>query len=138
MLRVIALASFLALAGCHRQASAPGDAPGNFKVEPGDGVVTVSWDQQPGLTYWIFFQAGATVTAASPAASLIFDAQSPRVIGPLANGSQYAFVRNATNHDSRRGPSPPELSAVPRLAGAPWASGAALRRPPKHRHALGY
>ncbi|TMH77493.1 MAG: hypothetical protein E6H51_05055 [Betaproteobacteria bacterium] len=138
MLRVIALASFLALAGCHRQASAPGDAPGNFKVEPGDGVVTVSWDQQPGLTYWIFFRAGATVTAASPAASLIFDAQSPRVIGPLANGSQYAFVMNATNHDSRGGPSTPVVSAVPRLAGATWASGAPLGSPPQNLNGVAY
>jgi len=126
MFRVIALASFLALTGCHRQASAPGDAPGNFTVESGDGQVTVSWDQQPGLTYWIFFQLGATVTAASPAAPLIFDAQSPRVVFPLANGQQYAFVMNATNHDSRAGPSTPVMTQTPRLAGASWTSGLPL------------
>src|SRR5205809_7777500 len=124
MLRVIALASFLALAGCHRQASAPGDAPGNFKVEPGDGVVTVSWDQQPGLTYWIFFQAGSTVTAAAPGVPLIFDAQSPRVVFPLTNATQYAFVMNATNHDSKAGPSTPVALAVPRLARPKWTTGA--------------
>jgi len=138
MFRLIALASLVALAGCHRQASAPGDAPGNFKVEPGDGVVTVSWDQQPGLTYWIFFQAGGTVTAGSPAAPLIFDAQSPRVIGPLANGSQFAFVMNATNHDSRGGPSTPVVSAVPRLAGATWTSGAPLGSPPQNLNGVAY
>src|SRR2546425_8013185 len=135
MLRVIALASFLALAGCHRQASAPGDAPGNFKVEPGDGVVTVSWDQQPGLTYWIFFQAGSSVTAAAPGVPLIFDARSPRIVFPLVNGTQYAFVMNATNQDSKAGPSTPVVLAVPRLAGAKWTSGAALGGPKLKRGA---
>lgn len=126
MLRVIALVSLVALAGCHRQADAPREAPSGLNVEEGDGQVTVSWDQQPGLTYWIFFQAGGTVTAAAPGVPLIFDAQSPRVVVPLANGTQYAFVMNATNHDSKAGPSTPVALAVPRLAGAKWTSGAAL------------
>jgi hypothetical protein len=126
MLRVIVLASLVALAGCHRQADAPGDAPGNLKVDPGDGQVTVSWDQQPGLTYWIFFQAGGTVTAAAPGTPLIFDAQSPRVVFSLANGTRYAFVMNATNRDSRAGPSTAVMTQTPRLAGASWTSGPSL------------
>jgi len=124
MFRVIALASLVALAGCHRQADAPGEAPTGLNVDPGDGQVTVSWNSQPGLTYWIFFRAGSTVTA--PGVPLIFDAQSPRVVAPLANGTQYAFVMNATNQDSRAGPSTPVFLAVPRLAGANWTSGAPL------------
>ena len=126
MLRVIALVSLVALAGCHRQADAPSEAPTGLNVEEGDGQVTVSWDQQPGLTYWIFFQAGGTVTAAAPGVPLIFDAQSPRIVFPLTNATQYAFVMNATNHDSKAGPSTPVALAVPRLAGAKWTSGAAL------------
>src|SRR5438876_6059975 len=126
MLRVIALASLVALAGCHRQADAPSDAPTGLKVEEGDGQVTVSWDQQPGLTYWIFFQAGSSVTAAAPGVPLIFDARSPRIVFPLVNGTQYAFVMNATNQDSKAGPSTPVVVKVPRLSGASWTSGAAL------------
>jgi hypothetical protein len=126
MFRVMALASLVALAGCHRQASAPGDAPGNLTVESGDGQVTVSWDQQPGLTYWIFFQAGGSVTAAAPGVPLIFDAVSPRVVANLVNGTQYAFVMNATNKDSPGGPSTPVVPGFPRLAGATWTSGVAL------------
>ena len=126
MLRVIALVSLVALAGCHRQADAPREAPTGLNVEEGDGQVTVSWDQQPGLTYWIFFQAGGTVTAAAPGVPLIFAAQSPRIVFPLTNATQYAFVMNATNHDSKAGPSTPVALAVPRPAGAKWTSGAAL------------
>jgi len=138
MLRVIALASLVALVGCHRQADAPGDAPSNLQIEPGDGQVTVSWNQQPGLTYWIFFQAGSTVTAAAPGVPLIFDAQSPRVVFPLANGTEYAFIMNATNQDSKAGPSTPVARKVPRLAGADWKSGTPLGSPPQNLNGVAY
>jgi len=125
----MALASLVAIAGCHRQADAPGDAPGNLQVESGEGRVTVRWDQQPGLTYWIFFQAGASVTAAAPGVPLIFDAQSPRVVAGLANlanDTQYAFVMNATNQDSKAGPSTPVVLGSTRLAGKIWTPGVPL------------
>src|SRR2546427_3540955 len=138
MLRVMALASLIALAGCHRQANAPGDAPSNLKVDPGEGQVTVSWDQLPGLTYWIFFQAGSPVTADAPGVPLIFDVQSPRVVGGLTNGVQYAFVMNATDRDSPGGPSTPVLTAVPRLAGASWTSGAPLGSPPQNLNGVAF
>jgi len=138
MLRVMALASFIALASCHRQAAAPGDAPGNLQVAPGEQLVTVSWDQQADLTYWIFLQAGSTVTAAAPGVPLIFDAHSPRVVSGLANGVQYAFVMNATNRDSRGGPSTPVVTAVPRLAGASWIPGAPLGSPPQNLNGVVY
>ena len=138
MLRVMALASFIALASCHRQAAAPGDAPGNLQVAPGEQLVTVSWDQQADLTYWIFLQAGSTVTAAAPGVPLIFDAHSPRVVSGLANGVQYAFVMNATNRDSRGGPSTPVFTAVPRLAGASWTPGAPLGSPPQNLNGVVY
>ncbi len=138
MLRVMVLASLIALAGCHRQADAPRDAPTGLAVAPGEGQVTVSWDQLPGLTYWIFFQAGSTVTAAAPGVPLIFDAQSPRIVFPLANGTQYAFVMNSTNRDSRAGPSTPVVLAAPRLAGASWTSGAPLGSPPQNLNGVAY
>src|SRR5256885_14375995 len=122
--RVMALASLIALAGCHRQADAPGEAPTGLEVTPGEGQVTVSWNQLPGLTYWIFFQAGSTVTAAAPGVPLIFDAQSPRIVFPLVNGTEYAFVMNATNRDSKAGPSTPVMTQTPMPAGGDLALGA--------------
>ena len=132
MFRVMALASLIALAGCHRQANAPGEAPTGLAVEPGEGLVTVSWDQLPGLTYWIFFQAGSSVAARDPGVPLLFDVQSPRAVSGLTNGVQYAFVMNATDKDSPGGPSTPVVTAVPRLAGANWKSGAPLGTSPRN------
>src|SRR5256885_1277693 len=133
ILRVmVLLASLVALAGCHRQAKAPGEAPTGLAAEPGEGLVTVTWDQVPGLTYWIFFQAGSSVTARDPGVPLLFDVQSPRVVGGLTNGVQYAFVMNATDRDSPGGPSTAVVTAVPRLAGASWISGAPLGSPPQN------
>ena len=138
MFRVMALASLLALAGCHRQANAPGEAPTGLEVAPGEGQVTVSWDQQPGLTYWIFFRAGSTVTAGAPGVPLIFDAQSPRIVFPLVNGTEYAFVMNATNQDSKAGPSTPVARAIPILAGASWKSGTPLGSSPQNLNGVAY
>jgi len=132
MLRVTVLALLVALAGCHRQANAPGEAPTGLAAEPGEGLVVVKWDQLPGLTYWIFFQAGTSVTARDPGVPLLFDVQSPRVVAGLTNGVEYAFVMNASDHDSPGGPSTPVVTAVPRLAGASWTSGAPLGSPPQN------
>ena len=132
MFRVVVLASLFALAGCHRQAKAPEEAPTGLAVAPGEGQVTVTWDQVPGLTYWIFFQAGSSVTARDPGVPLLFDVQSPRVVGGLTNGVQYAFVMNASDHDSPGGPSTPVVTQVPRLAGASWKSGTPLGSPPQN------
>jgi hypothetical protein len=53
---------------------------------------------------------------------LIFDAISPRVVAGLANGTQYAFIMNATRDDSKAGPSSPVMLQTPRLAGKEWVS----------------
>ena len=132
MLRVMVLALLVALSGCHRQANAPGEAPTGLAVEPGEGLVIVKWDQLPGLTYWIFFQAGSSVTARDPGVPLLFDVQSPRIVAGLINDVEYAFVMNATNHDSPAGPSTPVVTQTPRLAGASWFSGAPLGSPPQN------
>jgi len=136
MFRVMALASLIMLASCHRQAAAPADAPTGLAVAPGDGQVTVTWDQQPELTYWIFYQPGSTVTAAAPGVPLLFDVQSPRVVFPLVNGTQYAFIMNATKDDSRAGPSSAVVVAVPRLSGSNWNSGLSLG--PQNLNGVGY
>jgi hypothetical protein len=137
-LRVLAIASLITLAGCHLQTDPPGDAPSGVAVAPGDGQVTVTWIQEPGLTYWIFYRPGGSVVPAAPGVPLIFDAVSPRVVAGLTNGTQYAFIMNATQDDSRAGPSSPVVVATPRPAGADWVSGAALGTPPQNLNGIAF
>jgi len=123
--RVLTTASLLALAGCHLHSDPPGEAPSGVMVTPGEGLVTVSWNRDPELTYWIFYQPGSSVTPAAPGVPLIFDAIPPRVVAGLANDTQYAFIMNATRDDSKAGPSSPVIVKTPRLAGAEWVSSTA-------------
>lgn len=124
--RLLALVSLLAFAGCHSQTDPPDAAPSGVAVTAGDGRVTVTWNPQPDLDYWIFFQPGSSVVAASAESLVVANAVSPQVVPSLANGTQYAFVMNATKHDSGAGPSSPVVTATPRPAGANWVSGGAL------------
>jgi len=124
--RVLTTASLLALAGCHLHSDPPGEAPSGVMVTPGEGLVTVTWNRDPELTYWIFYQAGSSVVPAGSGVPLIFDAISPRVVVGLANETPYAFVMNATRGDSKAGPSSPVVVKTPRLAGAEWVSGTPL------------
>ena len=126
-MRFLALiASLITLAGCNWRTDPPTEAPTGLTATPGDGVVLLTWDALPDLTYWIFFQPGSSVTAAGAGSIVIRGAVQPRVVGGLANGTQYAFVMNATHNDSEAGPSSPVVVATPRLGGASWVSGTPL------------
>ena len=130
-LLVLAVAALLALSGCHKT-DPPGEAPTGVTATPGDGLVVISWDMLPDLTYWIFLEAGSSVAVRQPDAFVIRGAISPRQVGGLANGTQYAFVMNATHNDSAAGPNSPVVLATPRLAGADWSAGTPLGTPPQN------
>lgn len=127
---VLVLASLLALSGCQGRTDPPGDAPTGVTATPGDGLVVISWDTAPDLTYWIFYEPGSSVAIAQPESIAIRHAISPRPVAGLSNGTQYAFAMNATHNDSAAGPSSPPVFAIPRLAGDTWALGTPLAPPP--------
>jgi hypothetical protein len=123
---LILAAALVALAGCQKKSDPPDSAPTNVTATEGDGVVLISWDVLPDLTYWIFYRPGDTVSAAETGSTAIRRAFEPRVVSGLLNGTRYAFVMNATQNDSAAGPSSLVVTATPRLAGDTWVSGAAL------------
>lgn len=142
-LRVFAFAFLISLAGCHFQTDPPGEAPAGVTVTPGDGRVTVSFDQQPDLTYWIFYQPGTSLNPSAPGVSIFRGAVSPQVLstivsGFLLNGIPHAFIMNATRNDSRAGPYSSIVVATPRLAGADWDVGAALGTVPQNLNGLAF
>lgn len=117
----------LLLVACLSQSSSPADAPANFTVTPGENRVVLSWDNVPGLTYWVYYKAGPNVSTGDH--DYIGNGfTSPAVINGLINGTQYAFIVNASEHGSKTGPSTPVATTTPRLLGpsVPWTIGAQL------------
>ncbi|WP_269532137.1 hypothetical protein [Chitinimonas sp. BJYL2] len=126
--RLALLIPFLVLAACNSSGTKdkPEQAPQNFTVTPGDGQVTITWTDDPALTYWVFGAAATTVTpdtyATFPEARVLWPVRSPLVVSGLTNGKTYAFTINATRSGSGAGPAATSISAIPRTAGNSWTN----------------
>ncbi len=125
---LLSLATVLLLSSCETGSSAP--PPAGVKVAPGDGIVTLTWDMEPGVQYWLFSAAGDSVTPEScsslPECKTIMSAVSPQVVSGLNNGTTYSFTINGRIDGGPGGLGSASVSAVPRLAGTTWKAGAAL------------
>jgi hypothetical protein len=125
--RVIVAFLPLLLAGCLSQSSTPSTAPANFSVIAGENRAVLSWDNAPGLSYWVYYKAGSSVTTGDHD-FINVGYTSPAVITGLVNGTQYAFIVNASDNGSKTGPTTPVITATPRLLGpsVPWTVGTQL------------
>ena len=110
--RAIAALLPLLLSACLSQPSAPSTAPANFKVTAGENRAVLSWDAQPGLTYWLYYKAGSSVSTGTHD-YIQKGITSPYVVSGLTNGTQYAFIINASDSGSKTGPATPVLTATP-------------------------
>ena len=117
------------LAGCGGGNSA---APptGGLKVVPGDGQVTVSWNADAGVEYWLFFAAAEGVTTRNwnslTGGAARLNVFSPYVLTGLTNGVTYSFTMDGRTDGGPGGPGAPTVTAVPRLAGVSWTAGGSL------------
>lgn len=130
--RALALAATALLLSCgsNNTDNAPTTAPTNVAVSAGDTSVVVTWDMEPGLTYWIFSAAAPAITRDNyntfAGARITQQARSPQLIAGYLNGTQYAFIINATRSGSAAGPASESIAVVPRLAGNTWTAGTPL------------
>jgi len=117
----------LLLSACFSQPSAPSSAPANFTVTAGESRAVLTWDTQPGLTYWVYYKAGSSVSTGSHD-YIATGVVSPYIAYGLANGVQYSFIINASDNGSKTGPTTPVVSVTPRLVGpgVPWTVGSSL------------
>src|SRR5215831_14244667 len=96
-LPILFAALLFALSGCANKQDPPSDAPTGVTATAGDGVILMTWDMLPGLTYWIFHAPGGAVSPGQQGSTVIKDAVSPRPVIGLLNDTNYALIMNATN-----------------------------------------
>lgn len=127
--RLALILPLLALAACGGE-SAPAEAPQAFTVVAGDGRATLTWNQDPNMTYWLFAAQADSVTPDNynkfPESVLLRGVSSPFTLPNLTNGKTYSFTINATRNGSPAGPAAPSQAIVPRPAGTSWTPGAPL------------
>ena len=117
----------LSLASC-KQDSAPGNAPANVQAFNGDRAITVTWDQEPGKTYYLFYAQTSSATRdniLNQPESRVFSAiRSPFTFIVASNDKPYTLLMNATEGTSKAGPSSAPITVTPRIAGNAWIQGA--------------
>jgi hypothetical protein len=143
--------SALTLSACLGNSGSPAQPPTNVQAFPGDGAVSVTWDSNPQVQYWLFYAQDPKVTpydldngtAALLNFGYVVPVYSPITIcngaahtvvnQSLAAGSNYPalyFTLNGRTGTAKGGPGSAPVSAMPRPAGAgtvPWVSGNALQ-----------
>lgn len=118
-----------ALASCGSGSSAPAPV-GGLTVVPGDSHVTVTWNAEANVDYWLFYAPASSITATNwadiPGSRALQNVHSPLVVTGLTNGVTYSFAMNGRTKGGPGGPSTPSVSAVPRPAGETWSPGGTL------------
>jgi len=124
------LAAFLVavlVSACGGGAGSSAPPPtGGVTVTPGDGVVTLTWNADPGVKYWVFYAPANSINTTDwlsvPNSRAILDVTSPYVVTGLTNGYTYAFAINGRVGDGPGGPGSQSVTAIPRPAGETWSS----------------
>ena len=132
MKKAVALVASLALAllaaGCGSSGS-PADYPKDFRVEAGDGAALVTWTEEPGVSYWLFWGPGPNITTTNWTTTggvAIPGVTSPRYVPALVNGRTYSFTINGRKDGGPGGEGAPTQVIVPQFAGANWRLGEPL------------
>lgn len=98
--------------------------PSNLKAVAGDGEVTLTWNSQPGVEYWVFYAPGEGVTTDNwdtRGGQALPKATSPYTVPFLKNGQLYSFTVNARIDGGPGGPGAPSITATPRSLGDDWS-----------------
>lgn len=139
---VVPTIAALALCGCLGNSGSPAPAPTGVRTFSGDGAISITWNDDPSVEYWIFYAQDPTLTTLNWSTLLSG--------GAMVNTSSPAILCNQVNNpyptslfpqifftiDGRTGSSPggagsPLVGASPRAAGgpsplSPWVAGQSI------------
>jgi hypothetical protein len=117
------------LSGCGSNGSSA-SPPSDLAVTAGDGQVTLKWTMASNDQYWVYYAPASSISVDNwttiAGSKAIRNTSSPLVISGLVNGTTYAFTMDARVNGGPGGSGTPSITAVPRLAGAAWMSGATI------------
>jgi len=136
-LAIVSILTCLVLSSCIGNSGSPADPPTNVQAFPGDGNITVTWDDNPSVQYWVFYAQDPTLSTTNwtnlLSANAIVNTSSPMTLCNLINNPyptslfpQYFFTINGRTGTSPGGAGSPLVSTSPRPAGgpqAPWVLG---------------
>jgi hypothetical protein len=139
----------LLLGGCLGNSGDPAVPPGDVQLSPGDGVISVSWPDNPTVNYWVFHAQDPTLTTINwdtlLNAGAVVNTTSPTILCGLVNNPQPTsyypevyFTINARTGTAPGGVGSALVSTVPRPAaspGVPWVAGTTI---PAQMTGLGY
>ena len=145
---VLTCLSAAALAGCLGNSGSAAAPPTNIQTYAGDASISVTWQDVPGVTYWLFYAQDPTVSPASLNSSnpvlnvgVVQPASTPSILcspsRAVINNSPpvysyfppFYFTINGRTGTAPGGASSPPVSGAPRPAagpGVPWVSGSSI------------
>ena len=104
------LAAFLVIllvAACGGSGDKAAPPSGGMTVTPGDGKVTVTWNADPNVKYWLFYAPGSKISTTDfitiPGAKALMNVSSPYVLTGLVNNYPYTFAMNGRTGDGPGG-----------------------------------
>jgi hypothetical protein len=126
---VVALAAFAMLNGCGnngQEASPPG---GGLQATAGDGTVTVTWNDDLTVNYWLFVSTDPTMTVDNFSTRtdirILRSARSPFTLCGYPDGRTLYLAMNGRTGQGPGGAGTPTINATLRPAGATWTPGSA-------------
>lgn len=126
---IVVLTGLCLLSGCGSRGHSA-DAPTGLTATPGDGRATLTWTMAADTQYWAFYASANSISIDNwttlPGGKALMNVSSPLAVSGLVNGTTYAFTINARVDGGPGGPGTPSVTAIPRLAGSTWTTGAPL------------
>lgn len=122
--KLIAIVVSVMVCACGGGGSAAPPPSTGITVTPGNNQVTVTWQAEPGVEYWLLYAPGTSISIDNPPARHAWatNISSPYVIPGLANGVPYVFTMNGRKGGGPGGPGTPAVSVIPRMAGGVWTA----------------
>ncbi|MEP7209003.1 MAG: hypothetical protein ABI920_18875 [Casimicrobiaceae bacterium] len=104
--------------------------PTQVIATPGDSSVTLAWNAEGGVDYWIFYAPDPSISTENfvnvSGSRVIRNATSPYTVTGLVNGITYYFTLNGRTGNGAGGAGTPLVAATPRAAGLVWTVGTPL------------